>query len=88
MRQIESFSGYLMSFLSNHLSATFLNCSALFDLKLLQQANDARARRTSHLEETLHVVEVHLRVFFAFISVTLYFLREKSRLPVVHDMLH
>ena len=57
---MESFSGYLMSFLSNHLSATFLNCSALSGLKLLQQANDARARRISCLEETLHVVEDHL----------------------------
>ena len=77
-----------MPFLFNHLSATFLNCSALSGLKLLEQENDARARRISHLEETLHVVEDHLRAFFAFISVTLYFLREKSRLPVVHDMLH
>ena len=69
-----------MPFLFNHLSATFLNCSALSGLKLLQQANDARARRISYLEETLHVEEDHLRMFFAFISVTLYFLREKSRL--------
>ena len=67
-----------MPYLFYHLSATFLNCSALFGLKLLQQANDARARRISHLEETLHVVEDHLRAFFAFISV----------MPVVHDMLH
>jgi len=79
-----------MPFLFNHLSATFLNCSALSGLKLLQQANDARARRISHLEETLHVVEDHLGAFFAFISIghSLLSTRKIKTIPVVHDMLH